>query len=478
LKVYRYKMYIVAVTMPDLRRVFRSGKPVYLALADVLGAAIADGNLAPGERLPTHRALAEKLGVTTGTVTRAYLEAEARGLVQGEVGRGTFVRAGSAVAGRFDFGAAARPGVIDLAYNLPPVGSPEELRILSDGLAALAGGRNILRFMHYQPAQVLDEYRETGRGWLARCGVEAPAEEIVLTAGSQHALFAVLAALASPGDEVLTEALTYPGLQAAAELLHLRLRGVALDREGLRPDALDAACAGGARLVYLVPTLQNPTTATMSTRRRRAVAEVARQRGLAIVEDDIHALLLPDGERPKPLATLLPEQGYYIANTAKLLAPALRVSFLRAPRQAVKRIAAAVHASLWMSPPIGVELVGHWMRNGDADRLLELRRAEAAARQAVAAEALKGCRYRAHPASYHLWLELPRPWRAESFAARALERGVAVTAADSFAVGRSAAPRAVRVCLGGAPDRERLAAALASLRQTMADGPSRPTALV
>jgi DNA-binding transcriptional MocR family regulator len=466
------------MTIPDLQRVFRSGRPLYLALADVLSAAIADGHLAPGERLPTHRALAEELGVNTGTVTRAYLEAEQRGLVQGEVGRGTFVRAGSPPASRFDFGATIRPGVVDLAYNLPPVAPLEEQQILADGLAALANGPNVLRFMHYQPAHVLTEYRETGRRWLARCRVTAPAEEIVLTAGSQHALFATLAALASPGDEVLTEALTYPGLRAVADLLHLRLRSVALDREGLRPDALDAACTGGARILYLVPTLQNPTTAIMSRRRRLAVAEVARRRQLAIVEDDIHALLLPDAERPLPLAALVPEQGYYIANTAKLLAPALRVSFLRAPRAAVERIGAAVHASVWMSPPLGAELLGRWLETGAADRLLELRRREAVARQTIAAQALKGCRYRAHPAGYHLWLELPPPWRAETFAARALERGVAVTAADAFAVGNAAAPRAVRLCLGGAPDRERLTSALKTVRRTMEEKPSRPAAFV
>lgn len=466
------------MTIPGLQRIFRSGRPLYLALADVLSEAIADGHLAPGERLPTHRALAEKLGVTTGTVTRAYLEAEQRGLVRGEVGRGTFVRTRSPPGGRFDFGATVRPGVVDLAHNLPPVAPLEEQQILADGLAALASAPNVLRFMHYQPAHVLAEYRETGRRWLARCQVVAPPEEVVLTAGSQHALFATLAALAKPGDEVLTEALTYPGLRAVADLLHLRLRGVALDREGIRPDALDAACTGGARVLYLVPTLQNPTTATMSRTRRLAVAEVARRRQLAIIEDDIHALLLPDAERPLPMTALVPEQGYYIANTAKLLAPSLRVSFLRAPQAAVERIASAVHASVWMSPPIGAELVGHWLESGAADRLLELRRREAVARQTIAAQALKGCRYRAHPAGYHLWLELPPPWRAETFAARVLDRGVAVTAADAFGVGQAAAPRAVRLCLGGAPDQERLAAALKAVRRTMEEKPSRPPAIV
>jgi DNA-binding transcriptional MocR family regulator len=463
---------IVTMTIPGLERVFKGDKPLYLALTDVLAEAIADGKLVPGERLPTHRELSARLGVTTATVTRAYVEAERRGLVKGEVGRGTFVRAGVEPAGRFDFGRELRSGVIDLAFNLPPVGAAaEERALLSEGLAVLASHSDTLRFMHYQPAQVLDEYRAAGCIWLGHCGVRARPEEVVVTAGSQHALFVALAAMAGPGDEVLTEALTYPGLKNAAEYLHLRLRGVSIDAEGVIPEALDAACAGGAKIVYLVPTLHNPTTATMSKKRRRAVAEVIRRHNVTLIEDDIHALLLKEKERPRPLATLLPERTFYVANTAKMLAPALRVSYLRVPQTALERVVSAVQATVWMTPPLGAELAMHWIRHGLAERLLTLRRREATARQALARQALAGHDYRAHPCGYHGWLELAGSWRADSFVLRLIERGVAVTAAETFVAGKARAPQAVRICLGGAVDRRHLADALATVRATLNEGP-------
>jgi len=146
----------MTIQIPGLERAFRGDKPVYLARTDVLADAIAEGHLPQGARLPTHRALVERLGVTTATVTRAYIEAERRGLVRGEVGRGTFVRAGDRTAGRFDFGLQVRPGTIDLALNLPPVSaSREEESLFARGLGELTARADVLRLMHYQPAQIL-----------------------------------------------------------------------------------------------------------------------------------------------------------------------------------------------------------------------------------------------------------------------------------------------------------------------------------
>jgi DNA-binding transcriptional MocR family regulator len=438
----------------------------------VLADAIAHGHLAQGSRLPTHRELARHLGVTIATVTRAYLEAERRGLVRGEVGRGTFVRAGDRAAGRFDFGRGLHPGMIDLALNVPPVGAPrEEEALFAEGLGNLAARRDVLRLMHYQPTQVLDEHRAAGCSWLARCGVNTDPSRVVLSAGSQHALFIALATLTKPGDEILTESLTYPGLKSAAELLHLRLRGVALDGEGMVPEALSAAAASGGQIVYSVPTLHNPTTATMSARRRQQIAEVIERCDLNLIEDDIHVLLLPERKRHRPLATLLPERTIYVANTDKLLAPALRVSYLALPRSLVEPLTTAAQATLWMIPPLGAELASHWIQSGVADRLIELRQREAIARQKLARAKLRGYDYRFYSASYHGWLLLPDAWRTDAFVTRLADRGVAVTSGETFVVGRAVAPHAVRLCLGGAVDQRQLEDALEIIRVTLSERP-------
>src|SRR5262249_54861026 len=154
--------------------------------------------------------------------------------------------------------------------------------------------------------------------------------QVVITAGAQHAIGVVLGALVRPGDTILVEALTYACIKPIAEQLHVRLHPVALDEEGMRPDALEAACrTGAAKVVYCVPTLHNPTGAVMSDERRRRIAHIARERDLTVVEDDTCGLVLH--RLPAPITARAPERCYFIAGTSKLLAPGLRIAFVAAP---------------------------------------------------------------------------------------------------------------------------------------------------
>ena len=147
--------------------------------------------------------------------------------------------------------------------------------------------------------------------------------------GTQNALFNLLVALTAPGDVVLTEALTYPGIRAAAACRDVRLVGVAIDEQGILPDALDAACRKHSpKAVYLIPTIHNPTTATMPRARREQVAEILRARDVLLLEDDAYGMLAPEAV---PLAALVPERTYFAATLSKCIAPGLRVSFLLTP---------------------------------------------------------------------------------------------------------------------------------------------------
>src|SRR5712691_10716370 len=267
---------------PDLRT--RRG-PRYLAIADALADDAAAGRLRAGTRLPTHRDLADRLALTVGTVTRAYAEAARRGLVSGEVGRGTFVRA------------AARPGpaglpaegsgFVDLSANLPPATRGDgEAATLGRTLGRLSRHADLGRLLAYPPDGGRREHRAAGAEWVRRSGLAAPPERVLVSSGSQHGMTAVFAALTSPGDVVAAESLTYPGMKTLAGLLSLRLPGLAMDEHGLRPDALAAACRGRRpKALYCVPTLQNPTSALMPEERRREIARLAREHGVILVED-------------------------------------------------------------------------------------------------------------------------------------------------------------------------------------------------
>jgi DNA-binding transcriptional MocR family regulator len=449
------------------------GTSRYAAIVSALADDVAGGRLVAGDRLPTHRELADALGVAVGTVTRAYAEAERRGLVRGEVGRGTFVGAaplGSTAAAR----ATRRRGVVDLSVNVPVEGIAPDLAAV---LRALVKRPDLADLLRYQPHAGAHRHRAAGAAWASRYGVTAVPEQVLVCAGAQHAMLTIFAALAQPGDRVLTEALTYPGMKALAGLLHLTLEGVAMDGDGLRPDALeDALVRSGAKFLYCMPTIHNPTGSVLPEARRRAIAELARAHAVTIIEDDVHRFLAPDA--PPPLAHFAAERTYHIAGTSKAIAGGLRVAFVTAPRRAVEQIERSIWATTWMAAPLTAEIAATWIEDGTADRVAAAQRAEAAARQAIARAVLGDFVTATHPNALHLWLELPDPWRGESFARATLERGVAIAPAELFAVGRGSAPHAVRLGLGAARDRAELEHALGILRETVADrGASSPAVL-
>jgi DNA-binding transcriptional MocR family regulator len=445
-----FNNYIVTMTIWEPELAARPG-PRYLAIADALADDVGAGRLRPGTRLPTHRDLADTLGVTIGTVSRGYAEAAHRGLVSGEVGRGTFVRSAGT-----EHVSAREPllGGVDLSVNHPPIGEEERRgEPLAKALAQLARRRDLAGLLAYPPDGGSAEHRAAGAAWITRAGLRASPEQVLVSSGSQHGMTAVFTALLRPGDLVLTEALTYPGMKALASLLHLRLQGLPMDEHGLRPDAFQAACRGGApKALYCVPTLHNPTTAVMPETRRKEIAAIARAHGIAIVEDDVHARLHPDP--PAPLASFAPELSCYLTGTAKNLAPGLRIGFLLAPPQLVPRIAAGIRATTWMAAPLMAEIAARWIADGTAEQIVRRKRVEAAARQRLARAVLGRFSYQAQETAYHLWLLLPEPWRSETFAEAARRRGVLVTPAQAFVVGRMATPHAVRVCLGAPAERE------------------------
>jgi DNA-binding transcriptional MocR family regulator len=474
--MYRVNSFNVCMTSRALSKVFeQEGKALYLAIADHFSEQIEREELSPGSKLPTQRELARELGVTTGTVTRAFQELERRGQVSAEVGRGTFVRDKGDASPRHNFGQSVGRSLIDMAYNLPPqLPAAVERDLFRKGLRTLSESPALLRSMHYHFPQTDAEVLEAGRLWLARCGLGAATGEILALAGAQNALFIALLTLCKPGDEVLCEALCYPGLRSACEALHLRVTSVAMDEEGITPEAFAAACLRAPKLVYLVPTLQNPTTGTMGAERRSEILRIARSHGVAILEDDIHALLAATPERP--LCADYAEGGWYLGNVDKLLAPALRCCFVRVPQRWRAEAERLVNVCQWMTPPLGLKLAVQWICSGEAWTLVEQRRAEAQQRLKLAREKLEGLGARIPEGGYHLWLPLPAPWRGDQFRLKAEEAGVAINSAEAFAPGPSL-PQAVRLCLGGAPDRKVLEQGLDIIAGLLRHGAAAPRPL-
>lgn len=305
---------------------------------------------------------------------------------------------------------------------------------------------------------------------MARARIEARAEQILVCSGALHAMTVVFSTLTKPGDTIFTESLTYPGMKNIAHLLNLRLQGLRVDAEGILPDAFDEACRrGDGKVLYTIPTIHNPLGTKMPEARRREIAQVAAAHGVQIVEDDVHSFMLPSP--PPPLSSFAPENSYYILSMSKSIAGGMRVGYLLAPERMVEPLATSVRATVWMAAPLMAEIASEWIKDGTADRLVEQKRAEAAARQEIARRALHGFEFEAHPFSFHLWLHLPPPWRSNEFTAQLRRHGVAVTSSEAFVPAREEAPHAVRVCLGAPRSRAQLEKGLAIIRKVLQDSP-------
>lgn len=446
-------------------------RALYLAIVDALAEDIASGRLARGTRLPTQRELAERLDVSIGTITRAFNTAERRGLVTAVTGRGTFVGEGSAT----DFSSSdVDDGMVDLGrtwplYSLDPDPAPALREIARDPSRG--------ELFHYQDNAGMPSHRAAGATWAARHGLEAKPDDVVICSGVQHAILVALAAVADPGDWVLTEEFTYPGFNAAAHFLHLQVKGLALDEDGLIPDAFEAACRQRSpKALYCTPTLQNPTTSTIPAERRERIAEIARTHDVAIIEDDVLRLLATDP--PPPIASLAPERTSYIAGMSKSVTGALRVAYLVPPANQVRRATQSVWSTTWMVPPLMAELAGRWINDGTADATVERKRRESARRLDLAKTVLHGLRLHTAVAAYHTWLELPDRWTSAGFTEEARRRGVEVTPMESFATGDGSGIQAVRVCLSAPRSLDSLRMGLERLREILENAPGPGPAIV
>ena len=453
-----------------------TGVPKYLAIAEALAADIRAGRLKPGERLPPQRLLAKELGVDLTTVTRAYNEVRQQGLIEATTGRGSFVRAPAAPSTAASL--ASTPPVVDMSMNMPPQPPAAMLRErIRDGVAAVLAGPNALLHLQYQDSAAAALDRAAGTRWLEpRLGPLSP-DRVLVAGGAQSALFALTQALLQPGETLCTGALTYPGLRAIAEQRKLQLRPIALDQNGLDPGSFEEICRRERpRALYCIPTMDNPTTATMPITRRQEIAGIARHHGIAIIEDDAYGTL--PREAPSPIAALAPDITWHIASLSKCTTPALRVAYVATPDLAQSlRLASEIRVTNFMAPPLMAALATQWIIDGTLDAVTDAIRTENMARQRIAREALNGAEFAAHPEGHHLWLRLPESWRRSEFTATAHQSGLSIVASDAFAV-TSTPPEAVRISLGVAPDRNVLERALRVLAALLLRRPTAASTVV
>ena len=432
--------------------------PVYLALAAALADDIAGGALPPGTKLPPQRELADYLDLDFTTVTRAYGVCRERGLVYGVTGRGTFVAAP-------DSESASDSRSIDCAVvqGFPEVGADA---IVAAAKAVLARDAAAQLFS-YRNRDGAVRPRAAGLAWLARNGVRATPEQTAVFPGAQGALSAVLLSLPRVGDALATDEFTYANLIRLAHLAHVRLAPVPSDADGMLPDALsDAAKDRRVRGVFLMPNVANPTTCTLTERRKNELAEVIRRRDLTLIEDD--SRLLPPTHGERPLCARIPERTIYIAGSTRALAPGLRATWMAFPADNAARILDALHQLTIKAGALDAEILAELVFSDNAERVLS-----AKAKKARTANAIFNRMFPNAPAAAPtaFFRQIPLPGTAgqgPDIERRCRAAGVRVCHSDRFSVRIGNPHSFLRVSVSSAPDLSTLRRALATIRDTAA----------
>lgn len=424
--------------------ILKSGTvPLHVEIAEKLEHDIRDGVLRPNTKLPPQRELADYLDVNLSTIAKAFKLCASKGLISGEIGRGTFVSSDA-----FSNRPLLYEGGLDHCINFgPSLPLPIQDKYIAQTLKQLMRRTNIISDTLASPETHNDRlHKQTGAAWLKSYKLNVGEDNILITAGLQNALAVTLAALFQNGDKIATNAVIYPGFKNIANTLGIRLIPIphvdqTIDISGFKKICKNDTIKG----IYLIPDHHNPTTVYMSTTERTSIANIAREYDLICIEDSSFSFLSP---APLiPISALIPERSIYISSVSNSLSPGFRIAFVYVPTE-YREIMFAAHASInVMVPPLELEIVSQLINSGVAEQVVEEKREELVKRNALADLYLPKHYMLGDSYSQFRWLFLPRKWTSISFELAAKERGVQVFGSHRFAVGNAAAVPAARIAI-------------------------------
>lgn len=451
--------------------------PLYVRLADQIEADIQSGILPPGAKLPPQRDLAYDIKVTIGTIGRAYALVRERGLVSGEVGRGTYVLAQQELPANdgqdkmvsdFSGTRSPNPPAGKLRFDTtaaPDIGQSNPIETFLSRIVREHSGE-ISSYTRVIP----DRWKEAGRQWLANENWKPELENIVPVLGAHAGLMAVMHAVSQPGDYICFEELTYAQMARATAMTGRRIAVTSSDDGGLSPEDFERVCAQKhPKALFLMPSAQNPTTTTLTTERRKAIAEIARKYNVWLIEDNLYGAMTFDG---LPfLAELAPEKTFHIGGLSKSVAAGVRGGWVACPPHFAPRVNITHKLSTGGIPFLLFELCSSMVLSGSAASIRQQVLLENTARAQIVEELFAGYDIQHQIGAPFFWLKLPEPWHAGTFKQAAFDRGILIDDEDEFKSGRSdRAFHAVRVSYSSPQNRKDVENGLKTLKSLLESG--------
>ena len=434
-----------------------SEEPIYRQLIRQIRAQIDAELLSAGARLPASRDLARQLGISRISVVNAYTELRSAGLLSAHAGRGTFVareresaqpaitshrprqptsRRASSV--REMMRLARKPGIINFGHGAPPK-EFFPIRHMQDAINHVIE-RDGADALTYEVPEGYLPLRVAVRDYVRAIGIECRHDDVLITGGAQQAIDLVLQSLMSDGETLVTASPTYLGIMDIAQARRVHILGIPIDEEGIRIDALaEVLERQRPRLIYVMPSFQNPTGHLMPMYRRRQLIRLAEHHGIPILEDEVYREFRFDGESLPPLKAL-DESGVVIHANAftKMLLPGMRIGYLIAAGPYYERLVRVKQAADISTSGLNQRTIHLLLERGILAKQLERNRLELRRRRDAALAAAErhlppGSSWYSPQGGLYLWVELPAdgPSAAETFIS-AIQHDVAFAIGSMF----------------------------------------------
>ncbi|WP_298189668.1 PLP-dependent aminotransferase family protein [uncultured Pseudomonas sp.] len=443
----------------------------YRAVAEAIRDAILSGELRPDSKLLAHREMAWRLGVTIGTVAKAYQLLAEWGLVYAKVGDGTRIKEQEDSETRLVLG-RKKERRVDFGLLLPSPLNDRALRkqAFADTLTKL--GNDLLRkpITGYGPELGYESHRRAGASFMAESGYSAPPSEILVTDGVQEAIHLLLSVFSKPSDIVMTEEIGYLGFKTACSIQNRVIAPIAMDDQGIIPSCLESvATKTQSKLLFIVPNIQNPTGITLSLERRKQIAEISKRCGFYIIENNPFWAI--SGALPPPIVSLAPDNTFYVTSLSKYASPTLRIGYLRSDIKYIPDLEIAKHALSLTGSSLQAEVARTWIKTGIIYELANWQRKEIIARWEIAKQILGEYFPADNEAKPFLWLKLPTQWRSSEFISALKLEGVACIDSSHFTQGRSKELNSVRLALTTPDTQEHLKKGLLVVKDTLGKNP-------